>query len=318
MERQLGFLWQECPGGARLLKVYGDTPCPALPERIGGLPLREIGPYCFAEKPVPAGTLTLPAGMDAAQLHAVCGNFVESVTLPDSVHLLDSAAFYNCRSLHRVELGAGIDALGSDLFTNCRALACLAVRAEPDATTGLRKLLGCVSADVTAEFLDESGRVTAQLFYPEYFELLDENTPAHIFNHSIEGEGYRYRQCFSGGVLQFGEYDAAFAQACVGEPADKLCRIALGRLRYPFALDAAARGVYTAYLAAHLSDACRPLIAARDLEALRFVRSLDGLAPCDLAAVAQACGAAGFGPGAALFLGGQRTSAKKSYTFDDL
>ena len=154
MERQLGFLWQECPGGARLLKVYGDTPCPALPERIGGLPLREIGPYCFAEKPVPAGTLTLPAGMDAAQLHAVCGNFVESVTLPDSVHLLDSAAFYNCRSLRRVELGAGIDALGSDLFTNCRALACLAVRAEPDATTGLRKLLGCVSADVTAEFLD--------------------------------------------------------------------------------------------------------------------------------------------------------------------
>ena len=142
MERQLGFLWQECPGGARLLKVYGDTPCPALPERIGGLPLREIGPYCFAEKPVPAGTLTLPAGMDAAQLHAICGNFVESVTLPDSVHLLDRAAFYNCRSLHRVELGAGIDALGSDLFTNCRALACLAVRAEPDATTGLRKLLG--------------------------------------------------------------------------------------------------------------------------------------------------------------------------------
>ena len=48
MERQLGILWQECPGGARLLKVYGDTPCPALPERIGGLPLREIGPYCFA------------------------------------------------------------------------------------------------------------------------------------------------------------------------------------------------------------------------------------------------------------------------------
>ena len=185
MERQLGFLWQECPGGARLLKVYGDTPCPALPERIGGLPLREIGPYCFAEKPVPAGTLTLPAGMDAAQLHAICGNFVESVTLPDSVHLLDSAAFYNCRSLHRVELGAGIDALGSDLFTNCRALACLAVRAEPDAPTGLRKLLGCVSADVTAEFWDGSGRVTAQLFYPEYFELLDENTPAHIFNHSI-------------------------------------------------------------------------------------------------------------------------------------
>ena len=318
MQDSLGFLWQECPGGARLLKVYGDTPCPALPDRIEGLPLVEIGPYCFAEKPAAPGALALPAGADAAPLHAICGNFVESVTLPHSVHLLDSAAFYNCRSLRRVELGAGVDALGSDLFTNCRRLACIAVRSAPDAPTGLRKLLGSVSADVAAEFLSPAGRVTARLFYPEYFELLDENTPAHIFNHSIEGEGYRYRQCFAAGVLQYAEYDAAFARACVGEAPETLCRIALGRLRWPFALGDAAREAYRAYLTAHLPAACLPLIAARDLEALRFVRSLTGLPAGGLAAVAAACADAGFGPGAALFVGGRRASTKKRYPFDDL
>ena len=77
----------------------------------------------------------------------------------------------------------------------------------------MRRLLVAISADVTVEFTGG-----ARLFYPEYFELLDENTPAHIFNHSIEGEGYRMRQCFAAdGSLDFAAYDASFAQACVGE-----------------------------------------------------------------------------------------------------
>lgn len=315
----LSFLWQKCDGGVRLLKVYGDTPCPVLPEDIDGEPLTEIGAYCFADKPpVAGGTMTPCACTDASRLHPICGNFVESVRLPDTVHLLDSAAFYNCRQLQRVEIGPGIDALGSDLFTNCRSLACISVRCAPDAPTGLRKLLGSISADVEVEFLDAQGTVTAKLFYPEYFEYLDENTPAHIFNHSIEGEGYRYRQCFRDGIVQFTEYDADFPQACIGESAENLCHIALGRLRWPFALSAEARARYSGFLTGHLLDACRPLIAARDLEGLRFLRGLDGLLPEDMTKVAEACGAAGFGPGAALFVAGRHTSRRKTYSFDDL
>lgn len=123
--------------------------------------------------------------------HEITGNFVEEVTLPDTVRVLDSAAFYNCRRLRRVTLGPGVEGFGSDLFTNCRQLQTFRLRAAADAPTGLKKLLGAVSADITVE-LDG-----AQLFYPEYSEFLDENTPAHIFNHSIEGEGYRMRQCFT-------------------------------------------------------------------------------------------------------------------------
>lgn len=99
--------------------------------------------------------------------------------------------FTTAARLRRVTLGPGVEGFGSDLFTNCRQLQTFRLRAAADAPTGLKKLLGAVSADITVE-LDG-----AQLFYPEYSEFLDENTPAHIFNHSIEGEGYRMRQCFT-------------------------------------------------------------------------------------------------------------------------
>src|SRR5699024_11705606 len=63
------------------------------------------------------------------------------------------------------------------------------------------------------------------MFCPEYQETLHENTPAHIFNHSIEGVGYRYRQCFAGGAVDWAEYDAAFLRADATEPPAALCRV---------------------------------------------------------------------------------------------
>ena len=294
---------EPCAGGVRLRKVLGDSPCPVVPALVDGAPVVEVGPYCFADRPVSGQ----PEG------HAVTGSFVEEVSLPDTVRVLDSAAFYNCRRLRRLTFGPALNALGSDLFTNCRALEVFAVRAAPDAPTGLKKLAAAVSADVSAEFLLGEGAV---LFYPEYAEFLDENTPAHIFNHSIEGEGYRYRQCFDGSVLRFAEYDAAFPQACVGESEKTLCRIALDRLCTPFALLPEAQGIYGAYLAAHTASAAAPLIARHDTESLQLVLKLADEE--NRRQIALACSQSGWSEGAALTLGGQRPRRQKTYDFDDL
>ena len=145
---------------------------------------------------------------------------------------------------------------------------------------------------------------------------MDENTPAHIFNHSIEGEGYRYRQCFDGSVLRFAEYDAAFPQACVGESEKTLCRIALDRLCSPFALLPEAQGIYSAYLAAHAASAAAPLIARRDTESLQLVLKLADEE--SRRQIALACSQSGWSEGAALTLGGQRPRRQKTYDFDDL
>ena len=153
------------------------------------------------------------------------------------------------------------------------------------------------------------------MFYPEYFELLDENTPAHIFNHSIEGEGYRMRQCFAAdGSLDFAAYDASFAQACVGESEEKLCRLALGRLCLPYGLGDDARADYEFYLTAHPDAAFTLAITARDEAAVKLLVGL-GLPTANAAAF---CARQGWSAGAALLLGRPKRAAKKTYNFDDL
>ena len=87
---------ENCAHGARVLRMLGDTPCPVVPDTVDGLPVVEIGPYCFADRAVTGGALW-PA--DSADTHEVTGNFVQEVTLPDTVRVIDSAAFYNCRKL---------------------------------------------------------------------------------------------------------------------------------------------------------------------------------------------------------------------------
>ena len=303
----LAVVWQSCAGGARVLRVLGDTPCPVVPHAVDGVPVVEIGPYCFADKPVTGGTLW-PA--DSADTHEITGNFVEEVTLPDAVRVIDSAAFYNCRRLRRVALGPAADSFGSDLFTNCRSLQTLELHADPGEPTGLRRLLVAISADVTVAFTGG-----ARLFYPEYFELLDENTPAHIFNHSIEGEGYRMRQCFApDGSLDFAAYDASFAQACVGESEEKLCKLALGRLCLPYALSDDARADYEFYLTAHPDAAFTLAITAREETAVRLLVGL-GLPTARAAAY---CARQGWSAGAAILLGRSKRPVKKTYDFDDL
>lgn len=315
MDTSLGFLYEPCPGGARVLRVFGDSPCPQLPGQINGLPVVEIGPYCFSARE-PSGGLRWPA---QGPQHPICGDFVTEITLPDSVRVLYSAAFYNCRKLKALHLGPDVSDLGSDLFTNCRSLEWLYLHSTPDAPTGLKKLLGAISADIGVAFV-ENGAIRAQLFYPEYFEYLDENTPAHIFNHSIEGEGYRYRQCFDGGVLAFDEYDAAFDQACVSESVRSLCRIAFGRLLFPYALSDEAAQRYRAYLSSHPADAAALALDGRDATVLRLLGREGLLDETTRRDAAVQCGRLGWSEGAALLLeaGPHTHRQKKTYTFDDL
>lgn len=317
MQRSVSILWEPCAGGARLLRLFGESPCALVPDTAGGLPVVEIGPYCFSARRDPeGGQLETPAGAEPSD-HPVCGEFVQEVVLPDSVRAIHNGAFYNCRALRRLTAGPGVESLGSDLFTNCRALRTFALRAAPDEATGLKKMLAAVAAGIGVEFL--GGTTPVRLYYPEFSEFLHENTPAHIFNHSIEGVGYRYRQCFDQGVLTFAEYDAAFDKADAEESPEGLCRVALDRLGSPVYLSEEARTRYGAYLAAHAADAVAVVLADRDTTALQALAGVLDVPARRQAALA--CGQAQWTEGAALLLagtpGGER-KPKKTYDFDDL
>ena len=301
---------------ARLTRVYGDAPCAALPASVPGpeggvLAITELGDYCFSEKPRslpradalcryevgPDSTCTLvqafgrdltgrhgrydldfgeePAAPE--ELHPVCGNFVEEIILPDSLQVIGSCAFYNCRRLRRLSVGAGDLTVGSDVFLNCFALADLLVRAAPEEKTGLFALVNNITEAVRALFwLPGEARPRAGLWYPAYWEDVEES-PAHILLHTFSGQGYHYRQCFLDGKILSAEYDAIFPDGHAAEDQGVAAMLCFDRLRWPWNLTEKAKAPYREFLAAHTGLVLQRLLKAQDTDSIKDLLALDVL-----------------------------------------
>ena len=74
-----------------------------------------------------AGAVNVPESVNGYPVTAIAhqafaSSKVTSVTLPDSVQTVESAAFYGCDSLTSVKLPAGLTSISDDLFSGCTAL----------------------------------------------------------------------------------------------------------------------------------------------------------------------------------------------------
>ena len=345
---------------ARLTRVYGDAPCAALPASVPGpeggvLAIAELGDYCFSEKPRslpgadalcryevgPDGTCTLVQafGRDLTgrhgrydldfgegsaapeELHPVCGNFVEEITLPDSLQVIGSCAFYNCRSLRLLTVGSGGLTVGSDVFLNCFALETLRVQAAPEQPTGLFALVNNITEAVQAQFWPaDASAPLAALWYPAYWEDIEE-TPAHILLHTFSGQGYHYRQCFLDNKFLPAEYDAIFPQGHDADDAAIMAMLCFGRLRYPWQLTEAAAGHYRAFLAANTDRVFARLLKAQDTDSIRALLALDVLDKAAFASAAALAAKAENAAAAALLADAEHKkyapqSKKQRYDFD--
>lgn len=286
----------------------------------GVLAITELGDYCFSETPrgLPAADavcryavepdgsatlvrafgrsctpgaarydLTFGAAETAAPEevpHPVCGSFVEEVTLPESLRVVGSCAFYNCRRLRRLSVGAGDLTVGSDVFLNCFALADLLVRAAPEEKTGLFALVNNITEAVRALFwLPGEARPRAGLWYPAYWEDVEES-PAHILLHTFSGQGYHYRQCFLDGKILSAEYDAIFPDGHAAEDQGVAAMLCFDRLRWPWNLTEKAKAPYREFLAAHTGLVLQRLLKAQDTDSIKDLLALDVL---DAAAFAE-------------------------------
>ena len=228
--------------------------------------------------------LDAPAA-EEEELHPVCGSFLEEVTLPDSVQVIGSCAFYNCRSLHLLTVGSGGLTVGSDVFLNCFALETLRVQAAPEQPTGLFALVNNITEAVQAQFWPaDAPAPLAALWYPAYWEDIEE-TPAHILLHTFSGQGYHYRQCFLDNKFLPAEYDAIFPQGHDADDAAVMAMLCFARLRYPWQLTEAAAGHYRVFLAANTDRVFARLLKAQDTDGIRALLALDVL---DKAAFASA------------------------------
>lgn len=247
----------------RILRMFGESEEAVVPEMIAGRAVVEAGDYCFAvSEHLPSEYectvciydteekkwQEIPAdGADwNTRLVELSGDRLKKVTLPDNMHKVGNYAFYNCTALEMLVTGKYLEEIGSDAFMNCKKFHFLTVRCDVGERSGANQILSRISADMEVTFQGKTGQTA--VFYPEYYESYDEIAPAHIFGRSIEGEGFRARQCFKEGVPDLSQYDTIFPKACAEEKENTLLHILSLRLRYPVSLTDEAKERYVAHL----------------------------------------------------------------------
>ena len=252
-------------GGIAHLRCETQDDIVRLPDEIDDVPVTEVGAYVLSER---APDLT---GKDTFAVRITCGGTepkhnaaaIRTVTLPKDAKSVGSYAFYNCRSLERIELTGSVSEFGGGALMNCMSLREVILHAAPFAPTCLLRLLGEYAGELDVRF-DEHAR----LLFPEYVEELEDLSPAHIFQRRIHGAGYSYRQCFDGGVLNFRQYDAALSEL-------------LERHDFSVAADGA-KTEYLTVLRAYGGNLAQSCAKAGETAALTFLLSLGVLSAADV------------------------------------
>lgn len=271
MCREMRFLWKKGQEGeAVLYRIYGSEPVVEVPKEIEGCPVTVLGAYCFSDRGKVPEDVCDTGGMrekEPAAVHMteLAGGFVEKVILPDTLKRIDNAAFFNCRKLRSIETGRGELTIGSDVFNNCTSLTTITVRGSARDKSSVKQILNRIPWDIEVRFED------ARIFYPEYYESYDTIAPAHIFGLSIEGEGFRARQCFRGEVVDFPGYDDIFGKACAEERMEVLAVMALDRLMAPVELGGEKKKAYEDYIIKNSGEVLKNFVRKKELDRLEFI-----------------------------------------------
>lgn len=308
MQEAQEYLYQVTPERcARLLAVRGYSPRIRLPESIDGYPLAELGEYCFSRlRDIPPDAVWTGED-DSGAMQPLCGNAVEWVRLPDAIEKIGVFAFYNCRKLQEVSMGAGLVSLGSDAFMNCRALERVVLRCGVDEPSGAQMVLQQVRAQLEICFCppeDSSGE--AALLFPEYTEGYREIGPAHIFALQMEGEGFRMRQCFRDRVVDLAAYDSVFPRIAQEERPAVAGQTALLRLALPAGLTAGHRLSYEEYVRRHGYELAALQLKMRSLSMLQLLCESRLLSAGELSEVIVAASRMEWAEGAAALMQWQK------------
>ena len=177
---------------------------------------------------------------------------------PGIVEIGDFAC-YGMPDLVSVSLSETLTEVGDAVFRACDALQSVHYAAPQGNFYALRALLSEPEPAFRCELKLSDGE--AELYFPSFQNEFDEDTMARAIHPRIEGCGYAFRECVTRREIDFFQYDRQFERAAAAER-EVACRIAIGRLRYPYRLAEVRRKEYRDYLAAESETAAE--LAFRD------------------------------------------------------
>ena len=214
--------------------------------------------------------LTVPDSRDGAAVRRVArGAFrelsgVRTLDFAPGIAEIDDFACYGMPDLVSVTLSETLTEVGDAVFRACDALQSVHYAAPQGNFYALRALLSEPEPAFRCELKLRDGE--AELYFPSFLNEFDEDTMARAIHPRIEGCGYAFRECVTRREIDFFQYDRQFARAAAAER-EAACRIAIGRLRYPYRLAEVRRKAYRDYLAAESETAAE--LAFRDYEVSR-------------------------------------------------
>lgn len=219
------FLFETAPDGSLVLSGVQDAGVAlTVPDSRDGEAVRRVARGAFREL---SGVRTLDFAPGIAEI----GDF----------------ACYGMPDLVSVSLSETLTEVGDAVFRACDALQSVHYAAPQGNFYALRALLSEPEPAFRCELKLSDGE--AELYFPSFQNEFDEDTMARAIHPRIEGCGYAFRECVTRREIDFFQYDRQFERAAAAER-EVACRIAIGRLRYPYRLAEVRRKAYRDYLAA--------------------------------------------------------------------
>lgn len=233
------------------------------------------------------------ASAEPERFEPICGGALHEIDLPGTLKRTEGYVFYGCRNLRRIRFPGTFQTLGGGNFVDCNHLETVEFELSgpeeetireterenpvPGGASGalafetpvcMKDILGEVTYEVKARVTDH-GKTVLELLFPGYYEDSEENTPARIIAVKYEGMGYKYRQCFKNGRLDFDAYDSLFYFTSVQELPRTVLLLALCRMRYSEGMSEKAGKNYLNYLRTCPKELMEELIGRDDADTLK-------------------------------------------------